>query len=556
MPQLKTPGVYTKETAVLAPSVAEVATAIPVFIGYTETAVDKEDGLPKPIRISSMLEFTETFGGAYLDPSYTVAIDENEITDIEVPDTKYTLSPSLDLFYRNGGGVCYVISLGDYDTAISAGHFDDAITVLDKYEQPTLIVLSDAINLPTADYHALIQSSLLHCSEMDNRFCIFDVLNSNDDGDILSTEDAVANFRNGIGNNNLKYGASYYPYLQTTLTHAFDDKQIKIAGYIDEIAQHITDENGVAVYYSGNVENTSELTFEVSEIDDSDFLFANTGLSLTVTLPKDESLRTPGLMFEAWQKQTEAAQGDFDVQVQGAGNVVLAALVKTTLTYSEDANVKLIDLKYDRSALYNDILSELQQQRMVMPPSSAIAGIYANTDSNFGVWQAPANISVSSVIEPIRKINNKEQENLNVDVEAGKSINVIRSFTSKGHLVWGGRTLAGNDNEWRYINVRRLFNMVKASLQKATGFAVFQPNTPITWLKVRAMMESYLEDLWQAGGLVGATKEEAFFVKVGKGITMNEDDILNGRMNIEVGLRASRPAEFITINFTHHVQDN
>ena len=126
----------------------------------------------------------------------------------------------------------------------------------------------------------------------------------------------------------------------------------------------------------------------------------------------------------------------------------------------------------------------------------------------------------------------------------------------EGNLVWGARTLAGNDNEWRYVNVRRLFNMVKASLQKATGFAVFQPNTPITWLKVRAMMESYLEDLWQAGGLVGETKEQAFFVRVGKGITMNEQDILEGRMKIDVGLRASRPAEFIVINFTHYVQDN
>lgn len=185
-----------------------------------------------------------------------------------------------------------------------------------------------------------------------------------------------------------------------------------------------------------------------------------------------------------------------------------------------------------------------------------VAKLISNIDNNFGVWQAPANTGISSVIEPMRVLNNREQENLNVDVNAGKSINVIRNFTGKGNLVWGARTLAGNDNEWRYINVRRLFNMVKASLQKATGFAVFQPNTPITWLKIRAMMESYLEDLWQAGGLVGQTKEQAYFVRVGKGQTMNEQDILEGRMKIDVGLRASRPAEFIVINFTHYVQDS
>ena len=253
--------------------------------------------------------------------------------------------------------------------------------------------------------------------------------------------------------------------------------------------------------------------------------------------------------------QQEADTQLFDVKALGTASAAITAMAKTELEFAT-SDIKLRDIKFDKGALYNDILAELKLQRMVLPPSAGIAGIYAANDSTFGVWKAPANVGLASVIEPVRRLNNREQENMNVDVNAGKSINIIRTFTGKGTLVWGARTLAGNDNEWRYINVRRLFNMVKASLQKATGFAVFQPNTPITWLKVRAMMESYLEDLWQAGGLVGDTKEQAFFVRVGQGVTMNEDDILNGRMKIDVGLRASRPAEFIVINFTHHVLDN
>ena len=100
--------------------------------------------------------------------------------------------------------------------------------------------------------------------------------------------------------------------------------------------------------------------------------------------------------------------------------------------------------------------------------SSAVAGIYARVDRDRGVWKAPANEGVASVIGPVLKITHDAQENLNVDPSAGKSINAIRAFVGKGTMVWGARTLAGNDNEWRYVNVRRLFNMIEGSTQKAT----------------------------------------------------------------------------------------
>ena len=122
-----------------------------------------------------------------------------------------------------------------------------------------------------------------------------------------------------------------------------------------------------------------------------------------------------------------------------------------------------------------------------MPPSSAVAGIYARVDRERGVWKAPANVSLASVIGPTVKITNEEQEALNVDPTAGKSINAIRSFTGKGTLIWGARTLAGNDNEWRYVPVRRLFNLIEESIQKATAFVVFESNSAVTWLKVKTI---------------------------------------------------------------------
>ena len=154
-----------------------------------------------------------------------------------------------------------------------------------------------------------------------------------------------------------------------------------------------------------------------------------------------------------------------------------------------------------------------------------------------------------------KKITHGEQEHLNVDPTAGKSINAIRYFTGKGTLVWGARTLAGNDNEWRYVPVRRLFNMIEESTQKATAFAVFEPNDATTWLKVKGMIDSYLYGLWERGALAGSSPESAYFVNVGLGQTMTPQDILEGRMVVEIGVAAVRPAEFIILRFTHKLQE-
>jgi phage tail sheath protein FI len=177
-------------------------------------------------------------------------------------------------------------------------------------------------------------------------------------------------------------------------------------------------------------------------------------------------------------------------------------------------------------------------------------------DSNRGVWKAPANVSLNSVSRLTETIDNKEQEDLNVDVVAGKSINAIRAFTGKGILIWGARTLAGNDNEWRYVPVRRFFNMVEESVKKSTYWAVFEPNDANTWIKVKSMIENYLTQKWRDGALAGAKPDEAFFVKVGLGTTMTAQDILEGRMNVEIGMAVVRPAEFIILKFSHKMQES
>ena len=205
---------------------------------------------------------------------------------------------------------------------------------------------------------------------------------------------------------------------------------------------------------------------------------------------------------------------------------------------------------------YKNIVTAINEDLTVVPPSGAIAGIYCYVDKTRGVWKAPANVSLSNVAKLTERIDDEEQADLNVDVNGGKSINAIRFFTGRGNIVWGARTLAGNDNEWRYIPVRRFFNMVEESVKKSTNWAVFEPNDAGLWTKIKAMIENYLTLKWRDGALAGAKPNEAFFVNVGLGTTMTQQDILEGRLIVDIGMAVVRPAEFIILRFMHKMQES
>jgi phage tail sheath protein FI len=200
------------------------------------------------------------------------------------------------------------------------------------------------------------------------------------------------------------------------------------------------------------------------------------------------------------------------------------------------------------------VKAEIDKFRITLPPCSSIAGVYAKVDLTRGVWKAPANVSLNEVNGLTKNLTDEENGNLNIDPN-GKSINAIRIFTGRGILVWGARTLAGNDNEWRYVPVRRLFNMVEESCKKASGQFVFEPNDANTWTKVRAMISNFLTVLWRQGALAGSKPEQAFYVACGLGTTMTALDILEGRMIVEIGMAAVRPAEFIILRFSHKMQE-
>ncbi len=203
--------------------------------------------------------------------------------------------------------------------------------------------------------------------------------------------------------------------------------------------------------------------------------------------------------------------------------------------------------------LYTEVMNEITGYMNSMPPSSAMAGLYTMVDNSRGVWKAPANVSVNSVVAPMVNISHEEQENLNVST-TGKSINAIRPFVGEGTLVWGARTLDGNSLDWRYINVRRTMIMIEESIRLASKAYVFEPNTAQTWVTMRSMIENFLTSIWKQGGLAGAVPTDAFSVHVGLGETMTPVDILEGILRITVLVAVTRPAEFIEITFQQQMQ--
>lgn len=176
--------------------------------------------------------------------------------------------------------------------------------------------------------------------------------------------------------------------------------------------------------------------------------------------------------------------------------------------------------------------------RVEVPPSGAICGIYALTDNTRGVWKAPANETVAGALDLKYEVSTRAQEVLNP-----RGVNCIRKFPGRGIRVWGARTLS-SDPLWKYVNVRRLFIFLEASIYYSTQWVVFEPNDPKLWARVKQTVTLFLRSQWREGALFGEKEEEAFTVAVGRE-TMTEDDILNGRLIVEIGIAPVRPAEFV-----------
>lgn len=690
----KTPGVYVEEIAKFPPSVAQVETAIPAFIGYTEKATNKIKGDLKgiPTRLTSLLEYETWFGFAKPEKTISVTINDTLVNGttsraivVDQPSARepFLMYYSMQMYFANGGGPCYVVSVGRYgsdldaaDTQVtSINNFNDFKTGLgevEKVDEVTLLVFPDATALSTAsEFYGLYNDALIQCNKLQDRFTIIDTMSY----DAVSPSDSnIDDLRNNILSDKdiIKYGAAYYPFIKTILDYQYNPKEITIAHFsysaeaYETIKKNLEAIENLGTGMPATVKKLVDLTTTPGNIagDVSNVLFkmydSVAGFDLGGVFATDDTKKTDflGLVetllasldkladFKAKLNAEATAAAStiqdenpviatsinaalvlFNADFEGAGKIdevtanlhdlyskmqaantdvkvknilnvnavnfdaelkkletytplnTQAGIVSTVDAFANvGANLTAVGIEIKKvegkdknngalngrnlsdvaavdNSTYNKILTAIGNLPLELPPSSAIAGVYARVDKDRGVWKAPANVGLNYVTNLSVKITNGSQESLNVDTTAGKSINAIRAFTGKGILVWGARTLAGNDNEWRYVPVRRFFNMVEESVKKATSQFVFEPNDANTWVKVRAMIENFLILQWRAGALAGAKPEQAFYVRVGLGQTMTAEDILNGYMHIEIGMAVVRPAEFIVLKFSHKLQE-
>ncbi len=557
----RTPGVYVEEISTLPPSVAEVETAIPAFIGITE-----KGAVGVPTKISSLKEYEDLFGKA--DPEKGMSVIMEKVPDEDDKTKKIDLVSevvvkkhsnnvlyyAMQLYYLNGGGDCYIVPAGNYlappgpppaggGPAPAPGPFTptdqtylDAIAASSTEDEPTLIVLPDAPFWLAADtYYKVMGFAVAECTRLGDRFAIIDVIQ---DGDI---KNSVDNFRNNSDlsasdNRQLKYAAAYFPYLKTSISYSYRDDNDNV------------DDKAFVIFTTPDPDAASKLEDAIKDAVAAKKAADEAQKAFDKAKAKSDSITTPGPDKTAADAKTAEAKKALDdanalATAKDSDATALQTSSKSDLVYSKLNNLAK-----------NTIKQKLSVQGITLTPCAAIAGVYASVDNAKGVWKAPANVALSDVNDVDIKITHDQQQQMNIDVNAGKSVNAIRPFLGRGIVIWGARTLDGNSNEWRYINVRRFFNMVEESLKKSTYWAVFESNDINTWIKVRAMIENYLTLKWRDGALAGIKPDDSFYVRVGLGQTMSLTDVNEGRMIIEIGLAAVRPAEFIILKFTHKSQ--
>ena len=503
---LKTPGVYIDERNAFPNSVVAVETAVPAFIGFTEKAeFEGQSYKNKPVRIESFMEFELFFGKAYTT-TYNLSVASSiETSDFDLngvsyvldadPETHFLLYNALKFFYQNGGGSCFIISVGVFkDTGVdqpftSTTPFLNGLDLLKKESTPTMIVIPDAVIFDRDDCYSLQEQMLMHCGKQMNRVALLDI-HEGYKGLDDPTDNPIDNFRNQISSDFFNYGVAYYPWLHTTI---IQESEVSYKNLNEESIKTVTTLCKVAISQQ-SVEQQKTLTEYLELLSHSD----------EGSNPENES------------------------------NANTVSNINTILS--------------NEIPDYNLVMEHLLKKQNLLPPSAAMAGIYTLVDSQRGVWKAPANVSVSSVISPAVLIDYKQQEDLNAPLQ-GKAVCAIRPFKGIGTMVWGARTLDANSLDWRYINVRRTMIMIEQSIKIAAKAYVFEPNVKNTWVSIEAMINNFLTNLWKQGALAGAVPADAFSVSVGLGTTMTAIDISEGRMNIQVSVAISHPAEFIVITF-------
>jgi phage tail sheath protein FI len=619
----KMPGVYVTEFPASPPVIEGVSTAVPCFIGYTAKAEDpvtKKRLTMEALPILSIAEYTSYFGGGRsLSSHYRVSLAADSPA-ASSPDFKamsaqlqgekvtlegrlactvslqsgddlksqYNMYLSMQMFYANGGGFCYVISVGDYSDdknkdALLAG-LDQARTLQDA----TMIVVPDACLLSDGDYAAVVNAMLGQAGELRNRMAILDLPNITQVNDPKTLKAQTQTFYEKISSSQdaFSYGAAYGPALQSSFFSAEDlDYQVladpagteKPANNLP--MNHLLTSQAVALYL-GDPDTLNDVldkiataypidpaqsqaldASKISEICNADgcaVLRKREGdPTFTTVIGALKCLGTTAIPLSEPQASAEMCKTEAEAGGNTGGGTPssgLCAVRSGDAAAGTPINAAKLDKYLNNATPFLQQVEQVVANRInFIPPSALLAGVWTKSDSNNGVWNPPANIPLNMVVRPLVLLNDQEQGDYNSPPN-GQSISILRALPGRGTVVWGARTLDGNSNDTRYIQVRRTLIYIEQSIKNSLQPFASAPNDAKTWITVTSMISNFLTTLWQSGGLMGTKPDEAFSVACGVPATMTGLDVLNGYMIVNVSLQLIRPAEFIELTFTQRMQ--
>lgn len=529
-----TPGVYLEEPNGLSLSIQSGETAVPVFVGHFEFVPAPSDQAMRCIRVDSWLNFTQQFKA---DASDSFHIDASNADKPRVGET-HLGAFSVRLFFENGGGACYVLPLNAFsdDSVKKIGGVIELcpdITLLCWCEHRTKVDDQKVVTALTALTGSTAQGS------MQGRFLLIDAMLEKNDGNHKIIAPQVKDPH---------HAAAYFPALRTTYRFATDIDQIKIKNWttetsvkkIGELRTHCEMQSTALINRAHDVieavsaiKNTSKSEYEKTLL--------STNHSVKEAIDR-------GDVSGIFAKITEIKAG-LKNPVSAIKSQVDAFLEKLH-AYGKGKQAHDIAQKFLSAVI------PLAKQPVILRASVAMAGVYARTDRERGVWKAPANVELNGVdglvsVDLDGRIDDIRIDDALNDKLVQHKVNTIRAFSGRGHVVWGARTMTNlSEPAWRYVPVRRLFSTVERDVQDALRVALFEPNSQPTWMRVRGAVASYLHRLWEQGALMGDTPQQAYFVRIGLNETMTSDDVVNGRMIVRVGIAAVRPAEFIILQLT------